>query len=59
MSTVFVSVEAARKAAKWWVVDAAEIPVGRLATEVANVLRGKYKPTYTPNVDSGDFVVVV
>ena len=59
MSTVFVSVEAARRAAKWWVIDAAEIPVGRLATEVANVLRGKNKPTYTPNVDSGDFVVVV
>jgi len=59
MSTVFVSAEDARKAAKWWVVDAAEVPVGRLATEVANALRGKNKPTYTPNVDSGDFVVVV
>lgn len=59
MSTDFLSAEAAREGAKWWVIDAADMPVGRLATEAANLLRGKYKPTYTPNVDSGDFVVVV
>ena len=59
MSTEFLSVEAAREGAKWWVIDAAGMPVGRLATEAANLLRGKNKPTYTPNVDSGDFVVVV
>ncbi len=59
MSTEFVSTEAAREGAKWWVIDAAEVPVGRLATEAANLIRGKYKPTYTPNVDGGDFVVVV
>ncbi len=59
MSTDFLSVEAAREGAKWWVIDAADMPVGRLATEAANLLRGKNKPTYTPNVDSGDFVVVV
>ena len=44
---------------KWYVVDAAGLPLGRLATRVASVLRGKHKPTYTPNVDCGDFVIVV
>ncbi len=46
-------------ARKWWVVDAAEQPVGRLATKVASVLRGKHKPTFTPHVDTGDFVIVI
>lgn len=44
---------------KWYVVDAADQRLGRLATEVACILRGKNKPTYTPNMDTGDFVVVV
>ena len=44
---------------KWYVVDAAGVPLGRLATRVASVLRGKHKPTYTPNVDTGDFVIVI
>ena len=44
---------------KWYVVDAAGLTLGRLATRVASVLRGKNKPTYTPNVDTGDFVIVV
>ena len=43
----------------WHVVDAANQPVGRLAVEVAKVLRGKHKPTFTPHVDCGDFVVVI
>lgn len=43
----------------WYVIDAEGISLGRLAAKVANVLRGKHKPTYTPNVDCGDFVVVV
>ncbi len=43
---------------RWRVFDAAERPLGRLATEVANVLRGKDKPTFTPYLDMGDFVVV-
>ncbi|MBW4437071.1 MAG: 50S ribosomal protein L13 [Pleurocapsa minor GSE-CHR-MK-17-07R] len=43
----------------WWVVDADGKTLGRLATEIASVLRGKHKPTYTPNLDTGDFVVVV
>jgi large subunit ribosomal protein L13 len=44
---------------KWYVVDAANQRLGRLATEVATVLRGKTKPTYTPNMDTGDFVIVI
>ena len=44
---------------KWWVVDATNQPLGRLASKVASVLRGKHKPTYTPHVDTGDFVVVI
>jgi len=43
----------------WWVVDASGKPLGRLASEVASVLRGKHKATYTPHEDTGDFVVVV
>lgn len=43
----------------WYVVDAAKIPLGRLSTEVARVLQGKHKPTYTPHTDGGDYVIVV
>ena len=43
----------------WYVVDGAGKTLGRLATEVAAVLRGKHKPTYTPNVDCGDYVIVI
>ena len=43
----------------WYVIDAENAIVGRLATRVASVLRGKHKPIYTPHVDTGDFVVVV
>jgi len=43
----------------WWVVDAEGLPLGRLASEVASVLRGKHKPTFAPHFDMGDFVVVV
>ena len=44
---------------KWYVVDAEGKTLGRLAAEVANVLRGKNKPTYTPHIDTGDYVIVV
>lgn len=44
---------------KWYVVDAAGVPLGRLASRVAFILRGKHKPTYTPHVDTGDFVIVI
>ncbi|NIQ54256.1 MAG: 50S ribosomal protein L13 [Gammaproteobacteria bacterium] len=43
----------------WWVVDAEDKVLGRLASEVAQVLRGKHKPMYTPHLDTGDYVVVV
>jgi large subunit ribosomal protein L13 len=44
---------------KWFVVDAAGKPLGRVASQVASILRGKHKPTFTPNVDTGDFVIVI
>ena len=44
---------------KWYVVDAADCTLGRLASEVAKVLRGKNKPEFTPHVDTGDYVIVV
>lgn len=43
----------------WYVIDAEELPLGRLATRVAHVLRGKHKPTFTPHMDCGDYVIVV
>jgi large subunit ribosomal protein L13 len=43
----------------WFVVDATDLPLGRLASEIATLLRGKHKPTYAPHVDGGDFVIVV
>jgi large subunit ribosomal protein L13 len=43
----------------WWVVDATDHPLGRLATEVAKLLRGKHKPIFTPHVDTGDHVIVI
>lgn len=44
---------------KWYVVDAADRPLGRIASEVAKVLRGKHKPTFTPHMDTGDFVIIL
>lgn len=44
---------------KWYVVDATEMVLGRLASQVAMVLRGKNKPTFTPNVDTGDYVIII
>jgi large subunit ribosomal protein L13 len=44
---------------KWWIVDAADKTLGRLATEVARVIRGKHKPMFTPHLDTGDNVIVV
>lgn len=43
----------------WYVVDATDQVLGRLATQIATLLRGKHKPTYTPSIDGGDFVIVV
>src|SRR5262245_23656592 len=56
----FVSKPAAAAATrKWWVVDAKGQPLGRLASRVAHGLRGKHKPTYQPDMDAGDFVIVI
>lgn len=44
---------------KWYVVDAAGKPLGRVASQVASILRGKNKPTFTPNVDCGDYVIII
>lgn len=43
----------------WYVIDVAGKPLGRVATQIAHILRGKHKPTFTPHVDSGDYVVVI
>ena len=58
MKTTFMA-NAANIERKWYVVDAAGQTVGRLAAEVAKVLRGKNNPTFTPHVDTGDFVIVI
>lgn len=44
---------------KWYVVDATDMVLGRLASQVAMILRGKNKPTFTPNVDTGDYVIII
>lgn len=44
---------------KWYLIDAAGVPLGRLAVKAANIIRGRHKPTYTPSVDTGDYVVVI
>ena len=44
---------------KWYVLDAADKPLGRVATEAARILRGKHKPTFTPHIDTGDNVIVI
>jgi large subunit ribosomal protein L13 len=58
MRTTFMA-NAQNVTRQWYVVDAAGQTLGRLASEVANLLRGKHKPIYTPHVDTGDFVIVV
>ena len=44
---------------KWYIIDAANKPLGRVATEAAKLLRGKHKPTFTPNIDTGDHVIII
>lgn len=58
-TTISLSKEEALKNRQWYIVDATDIPVGRLASEVATLIRGKHKPTFTPHVDCGDFVIVI
>ena len=57
MSTTLAKKETVER--KWYVVDAAGKPLGRTAVTVANLLRGKTKTTFTPNVDCGDYVIVI
>lgn len=59
MTTGFTSSEEARRTAKWFVVDADGVVLGRLASEVARIIRGKHKPTYSPHTDCGDSVIVI
>ena len=59
MPTYVAKPAEAQATRKWYVVDAKDQPLGRLASKIATVLRGKHKPTYTPHVDTGDFVIVV
>ena len=54
-----VSAKGSEVEKKWWVVDASGQKVGRLASQIASILRGKHKPSFTPHVDCGDFVVVI
>lgn len=59
MNNTTHSVKAKEIEKKWYVIDAANKPLGRVATEIAKLLRGKHKPTYTPNLDNGDNVIVI
>lgn len=62
MNTLSYKTKSAKKEEvqrKWWIVDAENAIVGRLATRVATVLRGKHKASYTPHVDTGDYVIIV
>ena len=57
MSTIMATPATIQR--RWYVIDAADQVVGRLAVQIANILRGKHRPEYTPHVDTGEFVVVV
>jgi large subunit ribosomal protein L13 len=58
VKTFSPSAEEAKAAREWWVVDASGKTLGRLASEIARILRGKHKPTFSYHVDGGDFVIV-
>ena len=59
MNNTTYSPKASEIEKKWYIIDAGGKSVGRVATEAAKILRGKHKPTYTPNIDTGDFVIIV
>jgi large subunit ribosomal protein L13 len=59
MQTYMAKPEEAMAGRKWYIVDATGKPLGRLASNVAAILRGKHKPTFTPNVDCGDHVIII
>lgn len=58
-STFMNTTEKARADRHWYIIDATDLVLGRLATNVAVVLRGKHKPTFTPHIDGGDYVIVI
>ena len=59
MNNTTYSVKGNEIESKWYILDAANKPVGRVATEAARLLRGKHKPTFTPNIDTGDNVIII
>ena len=59
MNNVTYSVKKAEIERKWYIIDAADKPLGRVATEAARLLRGKHKTTFTPNLDLGDNVIII
>ena len=59
MNNTTYSAKANEVESKWYIIDAANKPLGRVATEAAKLLRGKHKPTYTPNMDMGDHVIIL
>ena len=59
MNNTTYSPKKAEIESKWYIIDAANKPLGRVATEAAKLLRGKHKPTYTPNMDAGDHVIIL
>ena len=59
MNNTTYSVKKSEIERKWYIIDAAEKPLGRVATQAALILRGKHKPTYTPNLDTGDHVIII
>lgn len=59
MNNITYSAKKGEVESKWYIIDAAEKPLGRVATEAAKLLRGKHKPTFTPNIDMGDHVIII
>ena len=59
MNNVTYSMKKSEIQKKWYIIDAANKPLGRVATEAARLLRGKHKPTFTPNIDTGDHVIII
>ena len=59
MNNTTYSIKKSEIERKWYIIDAANKPLGRVATEAAKLLRGKHKPTYTPNLDVGDHVIIL
>lgn len=59
MNNTTYSAKATEIERKWYIIDATEKPLGRVAVEAAKLLKGKHKPTYTPNLDTGDHVIIL